>query len=82
MTDTDLQLLMANRHSYTTRELAEHLRFSMNRGHPTWQHLLNASIELAHLRGERPEDIFQGLMPRQADPDRNTGQPVYKPHQT
>lgn len=81
MTDAQLQRIMAERHSYTTRELAECLRFSWPAGHPTWQHLLNAAIELAHMRGERAEDIFGGLMPPAASPPRNTGSPTRRQHQ-
>jgi hypothetical protein len=41
---------------------------------PTWQPLLNAAIEMSSMRGEPIDDIFLGLMPRRADPIRNTGQ--------
>ncbi len=79
-----LQELMGTRQSHEVLELAMYLRACSSRSEhlPTWQPLLNAAIELGQQRGEAVWDKFYGLVPRQAAPARNTGQPVYKPHQT
>lgn len=82
--DARLAELLSTRHAYEVIELATYLRASSSRSQdlPTWQPLLNAAIELGQMRGEPVWDIFYGMVPRQVDPERNTGQPVYKPHQT
>lgn len=79
-----LQELIGTRQSYEVIELAMYLRACLSRSEslPSWQPLLNAAIELGQQRGEPVWDIFYGLVPHRADPERNTGQPVYKPHQT
>lgn len=82
--DARLREVMMSRYAYECIELAMYLRTSYSRQAvlPTWQPLLNAAIELAMMRNEPVFDIFYGLMPHGAEPQRNTGQPVYKPNQT
>ncbi len=79
-----LRDLMCTRHSYEVLELAMYLRACSSRSEhlPTWQPLLNAAIELGQQRGEPVWDMFYGLVPHKTNPPRNSGQPVYKPHQT
>lgn len=79
-----LRELMGTRQSYETIELAMYLRASSSRSDslPTWQPLLNAAIEQGLQRSEAVWDIFYGLVSPQDVSNRNTGQPVYKPHQT
>lgn len=78
-----LQEVMMGRQAFECLELATYLRATANRQEhlPTWQPLLNATIELIQLRNENLAMLF-GMMPQPADPSRNTGQAVYKPHQT
>ncbi len=82
--ETRLQELLGSRYAYEVQELACYLRASYSRSEhlPSWQPLLNAAIELGQQRGEPVWDMFYGLAPRQSDPQRNTGQAVFKPHQT
>ena len=72
--DTRLREVMMGRHSYECIELAMYLRMSYSRQSylPTWQPLLNASVEMALMRGET-DGAFYGLMPQRPDPQRNTG---------
>lgn len=73
-----LQEIMQTRQQFQTMELAMYLRTCCTRQRdlPTWQPLLNAAIEQGMMRcPDRVDDIFYGLMPRHADPQRNTGQP-------
>ena len=76
-----LQELLRSCQSYECQELACYLRscFSRKDDLPTWQPLLNAAIEMAHQRGEPAWDMFIGMVPNQAHPQRNTGQ---KPAET
>lgn len=78
-----LQEVMMSRQSFECLELAMYLRATATRQEflPTWQPLLNATIELIKLRNEDVVMLF-GMMPQPADPGRNTGQAMYKPHQT
>lgn len=68
-----LQEVMMSRQSFECLELAMYLRSTATRQEllPTWQPLLNATIELIRLRGEDEVMLF-GMVPRQADPGRNT----------
>ena len=60
-----LQELLAGRQTIGTTELAMYLRSSYSRSLslPSWQPLLNASIELGKQRGEPVWDIFYGMIP-------------------
>jgi len=75
-----LQELLSTRQSYSTLELAMYLRSSYSRSQylPTWQPLVNATIEQGLQRGDRVWDILYGIAPHQPDPERNTGQPLPK----
>jgi tRNA-dihydrouridine synthase len=81
--DGRLQQVMMGRHALECLELALCLRATSSRRHllPTWQPLLNATVELIQQRGES-QQLLCGMLPPASDPPRNTGQPVYKPHQT
>lgn len=78
-----LQELMGTRQAYEVLELAMYLRACSSRSEhlPTWEPLLNAAIELGQQRGEAVWGVFYGMVPRRADPERNTGWPVYKTNQ-
>lgn len=70
--DARLQEVLMTRQSFSTIELAMYLRTSFSRRAwlPTWEPLLNASIEQGRLRyGEKVEDIFYGMMPSQSLPN-------------
>jgi hypothetical protein len=72
-----LQEIMQTRQQFETIELAMYLRTcnTCRNDIPTWQPLLNVAIEQGRMRSENVDDIFYGMMPRQADPQRNTGYP-------
>jgi len=71
--DARLQELLATRCRYHEGELTAYLRYTWTRNNrlPTWQPLLNATIELARLRGHS-DDIFHGLLPDRDIINRNT----------
>ena len=73
--DTRLREVMMGRHSYECIELAMYLRMSYSRQSylPTWQPLLNASVEMALMRNEPVADLFFGIVPNARQPQRNTG---------
>ena len=73
--DRRLQEVMQDRHRYESIELAMYLRISAQFRYnlPSWQPLLNASIEVVKMRGENAEDLFYGMMPPRQHPQRNTG---------
>lgn len=72
--DSRLQEVMRSIHSFSTIELAMYLRASASRSDslPTWQPLLNSAYELGMTRSDQVDDIFYGLMPPPARPQRNT----------
>lgn len=71
-----LREVLQSRQAFDTNELAVYLRasFVVKDRLPTWQPLLNAAIEQGRMRGERADDLFVGMMPQPAHPQRNTGQ--------
>lgn len=72
-----LQEVLMTRQSFECIELAMFLRTcgTFEQHLPTWQPLLNAAIEQAVMRDEPINDIFFGLLPIGAHPQRNTGGP-------
>ena len=72
--DKRLQEVLQTRQSFEIIELAMYLRTSSSRAAnlPTWEPLLNATIELARMRGERYEDALYGMMPLATQPRKNT----------
>ncbi len=81
--DARLQEVMMGRQALECLELAMYLRVTGSRWRelPSWQPLLAATVELIRQRGEDLEMLY-GVLPTNVVTNRNTGQPVYKPHQT
>lgn len=81
--DARLQEVMMGRQNFECMELAMYLRVTYSRQErlPSWQPLLVSAVELIHQRGEDLAVLY-GVLPANQVTNRNTGQPVYKPHQT
>ena len=74
--DGFLRNVMSKRHSFSEQRLAAYLfytqQFSVDL--PSWQQLLNASIELTRMRGQYSfESLFRGMLPLQTTVKRNSG---------